>query len=267
MTMPGFLTTMLQLLVILLLCVAATNGSSQCPVTTGKKNLKPLHILTLLPISRRRSPIGQGSLSHIAGAHIAQSEINRRKDLLLGYRLETIVKSTGWRCVFSPRQLISTGLDTMVKYTVNPPCTPLVAVNGLSCALQTSFISYIAEKHRFDLIHFATSRLQTRSASANFTRLWRIIDSGAVYADAVLSIMDKFDWNRIAIAYDRNWQSLRAIALRIRTRVLSSPNKKVLFTASVQNVYREEKYEEIVQFMKKKSWASDCYCSFSKEIC
>ena len=31
---------MLQLLVILLLCVAATNGSSQCPVTTGVKEVK-----------------------------------------------------------------------------------------------------------------------------------------------------------------------------------------------------------------------------------
>ena len=253
MTMPGFLTTIFQLLVILLLCVAATNGSSQCPVTTSKKNLKPLHILTLLPISRRRSPIGRESLSHIAGARIAQSEINRRKDILPGYHLETIVKSTGRKCATSLWQLTNTGLDTMVKYTVNPPCPPLVAVNGLSCTLQTSFLSYVAEKHRLDLIHFATTRFQTRSAKANFTRLWRIIDSGAVYADAVLSIMDKFDWNRIAIAYDRNWQSLRAIASRIRTRVLSSSNKEVLFTASVQNVYREEKYREIVQLLKERA--------------
>ena len=251
-TMPGFLTTMLQLLVILLVCVAATNGSSQCPVTSAKK-LKPLHILTLLPIPKRRSQFAQGSFSHIAGARVALREINRRKDFLPGYRLEMIVESTGRRCAFSPLQLTSTGLDTMVKYTVNPPCPPLVAVNGLSCTLQTSFISYVAKKDRFDLIHFATKRLRSVSDETDFTRLWRIVDSGAVYVDALLSIMDKFDWNRIAIVFDRSRQFLRIISTLIRARVLNSPNKEVLFTAPIRNVYREEKYEEIVQLLKKRA--------------
>ena len=251
--MQGFLTTLLQLLVILLVCVAATNGSNQCPVTSGKKKLKPLYILTLLPISKRHSRIARGSLSHIAGARIAQKAINKRRDLLPGYHLEMIVESTGTRCASSPRKLTSTGLDTMVKYAVNPPCPPLVAVNGLSCAVQTSFISYVAEKRRFDLIHFGTKRLRSTSREAKFNRLWRIVDSGAVYADAVLSLMDTFDWNRIAIVYDRSRQFLRAVALRIFTRVLSTLNKEVLFTAPIRNVYREKKYEEIVQLLKERA--------------
>ena len=251
--MLGFLTTLLQLLVILLVCVAATYGSTQCPVTSAKK-LKPLHILTLLPISERRLKLARRSFSHIAGALVAQREINRRKDLLPGYRLEMIVQNTR-RCVASnsPLQLASTGLDSMLKYTVNPPCAPLVAVNGLSCYLQTSFISYIAEKHRFDLIHFGTNRVRTISDETDFTRLWRIVDSGAVYVDAVLSIMDKFDWNRIAIVYNRNYLFLRTVALRIRTRVLSSPNKEVFFTASVRWIYRAQSFKEITQFLKNRA--------------
>ena len=104
----------------------------------------------------------------------------------------------------APHFLTNTGLDTMIKYTVNPPCPPLIAVNGLSCNLQTSYLSYVAEKRRFDLIHFTARRLRTISEETDFTRLWRIVDSGtgAVYVDAVLSLMNKFKWKRIAIDLD-----------------------------------------------------------------
>ena len=252
--MASLQNAILQLSVILLVCVAATNSSSQCPVTSAKR-LKPLYILTLLPIPNGRFPrLARDSFSHIAGARVAQKEINKRKDLLPGYRLETFVESIGQRCVSSELRLTSTGLDTMVKYTVNPPCgPPLVAVNGLSCRLQTSLISYVAEKSRFDLIHFTTTELRSASEETELNRLWRIVDSGAVYADAVLSIMNKFDWNRIAIVYNRGRQFLRIVALRIRTLVLNSPNKKVLFADAVRRVYREDNFEDIVHFLKKRA--------------
>ena len=101
----------------------------------------------------------------------------------------------------------------MVKYAVNPPCPPLVAINGLSCNLQTSYLSYIVEKRRLDLIHFTARRLRTVSEETDFTRLWRIVDSGAVYVDAVMSLMDEFDWNKIAIVYNkfREFQSIVAL--------------------------------------------------------
>ena len=251
--MAGLLTTILQMMVIMLVCVAAANGSSHCPVTSAKR-LKPLYILMLQPIPKRSlSKLARESFSHIAGARVAQREINRQRDLLPGYCLETIVESTGHRCVYSPLHLTSTGLDTVVKYSVNPPCQPLVAVNGLTCILQTSYISYVAEKHRFDLIHFATKRLRSISDETDFTCLWRIIDSGAVYVDAVMSLMDKFDWNRIAIVYNRGRPFLRTIALRIRTRVLSIPNKDVIFTTSVRRIYHEQSFDEIAQFLKKRA--------------
>ena len=102
----------------------------------------------------------------------------------------------------------------MVKYTVNPPCPPLIAVNGLSCNLQTSYLSHVAEKHRFDLIQFTARRLRTISEETEFTHLWRIVDSGGVYVDAVLSLMDKFKWNRIAIVYNRQFLSIAALRIR-----------------------------------------------------
>ena len=135
-------TPILQLIVILLTLMSAVEGSNQCP-RTGNKRLKPIYGLTLLPIPihvGRHFQTALRSLSHIAGARVAQHEINRRRDLIPGYRLEMIVESIGQMCSFNPLRITSTGLDTMVKYTVNPPCPPLVAVNGLSCNLQTSYL-------------------------------------------------------------------------------------------------------------------------------
>ena len=187
-------STILQLMAILLILLAV-GGSSQCPHTNGKK-LKPLYILTLLLLPRHTSnrlyfQRARRSYSQIAGVRIAQCEINKWRDLLPGYQLKMIVKNTEGSCVFSPHLLTNNGLDTMVKYTVNPSCPPLIAVNGLSCNLQTSYLSYVAEKHRFDLIQFTAMRLRTISEETEFTRLWRIVDSGAMYVDAVLSLMDK----------------------------------------------------------------------------
>ena len=245
----------LQLMVILLILLAV-EGSSQCSQTI-KKKLKPLYILTLLPLPIRTSNEShfrreRRSLSQIAGAHVAQHEINKRRDLP-GYRLEMIVESTGPICVHSPIHLMGTGLDTVVKYAVNPPCPPLVAINGLSCNLQTSYLSYIAEKRRLDLIHFTARRLRTVSEETDFTRLWRIVDSGAVYVDAVMSLMDEFDWNRIAIVYNKFREFQSIVALRIHERVLNSPNKELIFTASVRGIYREQSFDEIAQFLKNRA--------------
>ena len=84
----------LQLMVILLILLAV-EGSSLCAQTI-KKKLKPLYILTLLPLPICTSNEShfrreRRSLSQIAGAHVAQNEINKRRDLLPGYRLEMIV--------------------------------------------------------------------------------------------------------------------------------------------------------------------------------
>ena len=248
-------TPILQLIVILLTLMSAVEGSSQCP-RTGNKRLKPIYGLTLLPIPihvGRHFQTALRSLSHIAGARVAQHEINRRRDLIPGYRLEMIVESIGQMCSFNPLRITSTGLDTMVKYTVNPPCPPLVAVNGLSCNLQTSYLSYVAEKRRFDLVHFTSRRLRTISEETDFTRLWRIVDSGAVYVDAVLSLMDKFNWNRVAIVYNTARQFLSIAALRIRKHMLSSPNKEVIFTSSVRRIYREQSFDEIAQSLRARA--------------
>ena len=249
-------TAILQLMVILLILLVV-EGSSQCPHSSDK-NLKPLYILTLLPLpmstsNRLHFQRARRSFSQIAGARVAQHEINKRRDLLPGYRLEIIMENTGPLCADSPLHLTNTGLDSMIKYTVNPPCLPLVAVSGLSCKLQTSYLSYIAEKHRFDLIQFTSWRVLTVSEEIGFTRLWRIVDSGAVYVDAVLSIMNNFDWNRIAIVYNRARPFLRMVALRIRKRVLSSPNKEVIFTASGREIYRKQSFDEITQFLKNRA--------------
>ena len=248
------------LLVILSLgcaCAAVANDESiQCPQST--KKLKPIYILTVLPIPTNGEHVtsARRTYNFIAGALIAQQDINRKKNLLPGYHLELIVESTGPVCIFNNvLRLTSTGLDTVVKYAVNPPCSPLVAVNGLTCNLQTSYISYVAAKCRLDLIHFTSTRLRSFDEEVVLTRLWRIVDSGTVFANAVISIMDKFNWTKISIVYSQRHRFLSIAALRFRKLALSSGSKEIIFTVSIEGRYRarEKKFGEVVQNMKKRA--------------
>ena len=95
--------------------------------------------------------------------------------------------------------------------------------------------------------------MRTISEETDFTRLWRIVDSGAVYVHAVMSLMDKFEWNRIAIVYNRFREFLSILVLRILKHLLSSPNKEVIFTASVRGIYRKQRFDEIAQLMKNRA--------------
>ena len=67
-----------------------------------------------------------------------RDEINNRTDLLPGYHIELIVENIE-AC---SRTEAGIGLNNLVKYTVNPPCRPVVAVTGLSVLFtHFSFVS------------------------------------------------------------------------------------------------------------------------------
>ena len=146
---------LLCLLIFVCALLIVNTISSTCPNIIATGETKPLYLLTLVPYpdSRNTARLEEG-LGTIPGASVARDEINNRTNLLPGYHIELIVESTE-ACSHTET---SSGLASLVKYTVSPPCHPVVAVAGLFCSSHTSVLSPVAGHEGYDLNN---SRQQT----------------------------------------------------------------------------------------------------------
>ena len=182
------------LLVLLFLNIQlSANVVSGCPNTNAFTNgeTKPVYVLTLLSIPE--------ALTVLSGHRIARDEINNRTDLLFGYHIELIV-DTIEGCSSLEAGL---GLSNLLKYTLNPPCHPVVAVAGLGCSSHTSVLSPVAGHDGFDLIQLSSANSPIFETQNNrFPHLWRFVGSAIAYSDTVLAIMDQYNWTRIGIVYN-----------------------------------------------------------------
>ena len=208
---------LLCLLAIFQLC---ETDEGVCP-RSSNDGRKPLYLVTLVSFTE--------GLRLLPGAHVAQTEINNRSDLLTGYRLELIVADIEG-CSSS---LAGLGLSNLVKYTVSPPCRPVVAVNGLGCSSHTSILSPVAGHNEYDLIQLSIANSPVFSTQNHkFPRLWRLLGSSSVYSEAVLAIMSWYNWQRIGILYDLQSTFYSENAKYLAKHIIDS-GKGVNFTLGV----------------------------------
>ena len=211
------------LYVVVLVLVLGGEDVTSCPNTSATSETKSIYLLTLVSV-----PDDLGALS---GACIAQDEINNRTDILSGYHIELIV-DTIEKCSLA---VTGGGLSSLVKYTVNPPCHPVVAVNGLGCSSHTSVLSPVAGHGGFDLIQLTASNspiFQTRNN--HFPHLWQFLGSASIYSDTILAIMDQYNWNRIGVVFDRNSVSSSEIVYDLYHKIQASPRKKIEFYVNMR---------------------------------
>ena len=213
-----------QWLLLVLLVSTVHLGVTSHPNSTATDGTKPLYLLTLVPM------YPQVRFSLLA-AEIAQEEINNRSDILPGYRIE-LIKDTIEICSSIEAGI---GLSKLVKYTVNPPCRPVVAVMGLECSSHTSVISPVAGHKGFDLIQLsrAISPIFKREHE-RFPHLWRFIGAASVYSDIVLAMMDQFNWTRIGIVYNIESSLYSELANDIQRKIRASNNKTVAFNSGIR---------------------------------
>ena len=225
-----------QVFGFVLMCVAVVEAiASYCPNSTDDKGLaKPLYVLTLVPFPNPSNDSGwDRGLGTLPGALVAKDEINNRTGLLPGYHIELIMKNIE-AC---SQTHASIGLNNLVKYTVSPPCHPVVAVAGLFCSSHTSILSPVAGHEGYDLIQLSAANSPIfHDQFSSFSHLWRLLGSGSVYVDATMALMDRFNWSRIAILYDGGSVLLRDISRLLQEVVQRSNNKSVIFFAELNKI-------------------------------
>ena len=234
---------LLKVFLLLLLQIGEINAFD-CPnIRNNSSETKPLYLLTLVPFRSNKED------SNVPGARTAQDEINNHTDLLPGYHIELIVENIE-AC---SRTEAGIGLSNLVKYTVNPPCRPVVAVTGLVCSSHTSVLSPVAGHDGFDLIQLSAANSPIfRTRNVDYSHLWRISGSATIYIDAVLAIMDQYNWTKIGVVY--NTKSVYYIDLteHFVQMIRESFNKTIEFSLGVDNALN---FDKIASNIKRKGTA------------
>ena len=212
------------LVLVLMVQLSFEKNSFYCnSFADGSGETKPLYVLSLVPNS------GNALLS---GHRIAQREINNRTDLLAGYHIELIV-DTFQSC--SSSEAGSLGLSSLLKYTLNPPCRPVVAVAGLGCTSHTSLVSSVAGHDGFDLIQLSSANSPVFDEdNHHFPHLWRFLGSADVYNDAILALMNQFNWKRVGIIYNTGLRYHLQTAKSLEKKIRNSNNKSLTFILGIR---------------------------------
>ena len=215
--------------VVLVLFLLIPRHNVECCPSSGGAVTKPLYLLTLVPFPQDNGGWDKG-LGVIAGSRVAQDEINNRTDLLPGYHIELIVENME-AC---SRTEAGIGLSNLVRYTVDPPCRPVVAVTGLVCSSHTAALSPVAGHNGFDLIQLSIANSPLfKTSSSSFSHLWRFLGSDTNYADTALALMDQFGWSTIGLVYDVGSAFHLETAQYFSRQIKESNNKTIAFDIAV----------------------------------
>ena len=205
----------------------------------GQANETTINLLLLIPWAERN---GQGyGLS--SGARVAVSEVNNNSNILPGYRIN-LIESRHEAC----GQIQSTqGLINMVRYAINPhnPVN-VAAIMGLYCSTTTRTISPVASK--FDIIHLTAANLAPafHATTYKYPHLWQFIKFTSSYADMMLSIMDRFGWNRIAVVNELINVSFQNIGDSLIEAVHSSDKAELVYHGSLSSLRTDERIKEVI---------------------
>ena len=210
---------------VLVLFLLIPRHNVECSPSTGGAVTKPLYLLTLVPFPQDNGGWDKG-LGVIAGSRVARDEINNRTDLLPGYHIELIVENIE-AC---SRTEAGIGLSNLVRYTVDSPCRPVVAVTGLVCSSHTAALSPVAGHNGFDLIQLSIANSPLfKTSSSSFSHLWQFLGSDTNYADTALALMDQFGWSTIGLVYDVGSAFHLETAQYFSRQIKESNNKTIAF--------------------------------------
>ena len=229
-----YLQKEMEVLTLFVVFAVLTNVArkGECTVCPNDSSLeggtKPLYLLMLAPFPDPSDGTRwDEGLATVSGARVARDEVNNRTDLLPGYHIELIVENVE-SC---SRTRADTGLTNLVKYTVSPACRPVVAVTGLLCSSHTSILSPVAGHDGYDLLQLSAANspiFQTQNQL--FPHLWRFLGSATVYTDAIIAIMNQFNWNRIGIVFDSGNVFYTENAKYLRQQLVVHNKSVVLFS-------------------------------------
>ena len=204
------------LVLSVLISVASTYSSPD--------NRKPIRLLALVPWpdSRHSASFDNGP-SLLPAARVAISQINSDYTLLPGYKLE-LIEGGHEACGLTETNM---ALLNYVRYACNPPNGTVAVVVGLYCS--TSAI-VIAEMSLPVILKFSAANSPLfKSNNYSYPNFWRVMTSASIYVHMMISLMDRYNWTKIAIIQDLETKFYTNIGELLAKQLLATPNKTFAF--------------------------------------
>ena len=161
----------------------------------GSSNESVLQLLVVLNVQGGPEvPRWDRGLEILPAAQMAVEKINGDHSILPGYQLELVQVDTG-TCTHN---FHSEGLINFV-HQITQEENHIVGVVGLFCTTVTQLLSPLAGHQGINLLHISGSASPALHNQEKFPYLWHMIPSSTAYVDAVLEMMDAFEWRNIAV--------------------------------------------------------------------
>ena len=180
----------------------------------------PLSALVLVPFPNSNGSKGwDRGLELLPAARVAVKEINNNPEILAGYNIQLIERSSdacGESVIFDG---LSNFIDNALQTTINE--TKAIAVLGLACSTVVASVSPIAGRDEVSLLQLAMANSDMLRDQIAFPHLWRFLSSSDGYVLAVIELMERFEWNRVGLIFDGNSFFFNAIAETFRDKVKS----------------------------------------------
>ena len=160
-------------------------------------------------------------LDLVPAAHLAAKEINNRSDILAGFNLEIVdIDSEAYG-----REIITKGLVNFYKELVSQdPSRCIVGVMGFVCSSVTNVLVPIISHQSIGYVILANSVSPAhRNNIKEYPNLFHTISSSSVINEALISLMQRFNWKRIGVVYDSVTIIYRTTATDFIQRTLVLP--------------------------------------------
>ena len=184
----------------------------------------------------------------LAGARVAINEINNSTDVLPNHRLN-MIESGHEACGLTGGNF---GVVNLVKNAITPSVNKIgtvASVLGLFCSTSTKVISPFAGREGVDMIQLSGSNSPDFLRDKHqYPHLWRFLESATVYADTVISMMDAFQWNKVALVADFENSFLSGIGDGFIKRIDSREDLELLYRGNLLQLTNiEETVKGILQ--------------------
>ena len=192
----------------------------------------PLPVLLLLPYPDSSPDSGwDRGLELLPAARVAVKEINNNSAVLPGFRLQLIERRSD-ACGIAQSVL---GLNNFVDGVFRRgEGNNAIAILGLACSTVTTVVSPVAGRDDVNLIQISMANSDTLRDRSRFDHLWRVISAVSIKVNATLSLMDKFNWTRVAQLYDGNGIFFRSASDIFRESITISEKYDLILDQAIE---------------------------------
>ena len=164
---------------------------------TSVRDITDIYLLNILPYPDSRPSGWDRGFELIPAGQLAVEQINNRSDIFPDYRLN-LINIGSEPCGI---RLITDGLVNFFRPFVDPDVLS-VGVIGLFCSSLTDTIAPLVDHPGIDYIQIAASASPVHRNPTEYPRLFHTTSSSNVFNEAVMELMETFDWRLVNVIHD-----------------------------------------------------------------